>query len=86
MGEKKTISPIYKVLLLFEDVQNNSSSVTEEQYVNYIDRLYVRYLGQGNEEVYQTLYGLYLLGASAKHDTVKRAVFHIIEILDKGGI
>lgn len=86
MRNNKISAPIYKILLLFEDVQNGNSNVKEQDYLNYLDRLSVRYLGcQDMSEVYQTIRGLYLLGTEAHHDTVKRAVFHIINLVQKEG-
>lgn len=83
MRDNKLSAPIYKILLLFEDTQNEASNIKEQDYLNYLDRLSVRYLGYSNIEIYQTIRGLYLLGSEAHHDTVKRAVFHIINLVQK---
>lgn len=81
----KLIPPIYKILLLFEDVQSNISTIGETDYLKYLDRLYVRYLGYGNEEIYNTIKGLRALGAKADHALVKSTVFHLIELVENEG-
>lgn len=83
MDKKQRIDKIFNILVQFEKIQDIGSGVTEETYQNYLDRLSVWYLGYGNEEVYCGLQGLYELGANAEHETVKRMVFHMIDILDK---
>lgn len=84
--DKKLIAPIYKILLLYEDVGAEGSDVREADYMRYLDRLYVRYLGYGEKEIYDTIKGLYILGASASHNTVKASVFHMIDLIEKGVI
>lgn len=84
--DKKLIAPIYKILLLYEDVMADGSDVHEADYMKYLDRLYVRYLGYGEREIYDTIKGLYTLGASASHATVKSNVFHMIDLVEKGAI
>lgn len=84
--DKKLIAPIYKILLLYEDVGSKDSDVREIDYMKYLDRLYVRYLGHGEKEIYDTIKGLYTLGASASHDTVKASVFHMIDLMEKGAV
>lgn len=81
--KEKMISAIYKILLLFEDISNPESSITEEDYLKYINRQYIRFRGHGNEEIYSSLRGLYLLGCEADHKTVKSLVFHLIEVIEK---
>ena len=83
MDKKQRIDKIFNILVQFEKIQDIGSGVTEETYQNYLDRLSVWYLGYGNEEVYCGLQGLYELGAKAEHETVKRMVFHLIDILDR---
>lgn len=85
MDKKQKIDEIYEILIQFEALKNSDSLVTEESYKNYLDRLFVWYLGKGNEEIYNGIKGLYLLGGEASHKTVKRMVFHMINILDKEG-
>ena len=83
MDKRERIDRIYEILVQFEKLQNNESNVTEESYRGYIDRLVIWYIGYGNEEIEYALKGLYKLGAQASHKTVRRIVFHIINILDK---
>lgn len=83
MNKKERIDRIYEILIQFEKIPEKDSTTTEQSYCNYIDRLYVWFLGYGNEEICCMLKGLYKLGNRTKHDTVKRTVFHIINILDK---
>lgn len=83
MTKRERIKSIYKILRQYEKIGQPGSNVTVETYKNYLDRLYVWYLGYGVEEIYIGLKGLYMLGDTASHDTVKRMVFHIIDILKK---
>ena len=82
MDKKQRIDKIFNILVQFEKIQDIGSGVTEETYQNYLDRLSVWYLGYGNEEAYCGLHGLYQAGANPEHETVKRMVFHKIDILD----
>lgn len=82
MNEKR-IDEVFNILIQFEKIQDNTSNVTEDSYKNYLDKLYVQYLGFENKEIANYLKGLYILGENAKHDTVKRSVFHVISLLNK---
>lgn len=82
MNKKYQIDRIYEILIQYEQLIDGYLKITEETYRNYIDRLATWYLGKGQEEIEGYLRGLYQLGANAKHDTVKRIVFHIIHLLD----
>ena len=55
--------------------------ITEKEYLSYLRRLYVRYLGRGNAEVYNTIKGLQKLGRNAGHDLVRQTVFHLISLV-----
>ena len=78
------IDEIFNVLVQYEKaIDNNDMSATLDSYLGYVDKLYVRYFGQNHSEISAYLKGLYLLGADAHHDTVKRVVFDIIHILEK---
>lgn len=83
MDKKQRIDKIFNILVQFEKIKEPLSGVTEESYKNYLDRLSVWYLGYGNEEIFCGLQGLSKLGVEAKHETVKRIVFHLIDILNK---
>lgn len=81
--KEQRINEIFNVLVQFEKINDEDSTVTEQTYCNYLDRLYVWYLGYGNNEIAVMLKGLYDLGKNVSHSTVRRIVFHIIDILDK---
>lgn len=84
MGNKeKIISSIYKVLVLYEDMNEAESPINIDSYLNYIDRLYVYWVGVGDKEIYETLKGLWVLGNKAGHKRVKSMVFHMIDIIQK---
>jgi len=83
MDKTKEINSIYKILVLYEDLDKNDSGVTLEGYLTYVDRLYVEWLGKGKKEIYEILKGLWMLGKDAGHKRVKSLVFHIISIIKK---
>ena len=74
------INSIFKILGLFEDMMSKEYEITEKEYLAYLRRLYVRYLGKGNAEIYNTIKGLQKLGKNADHDLVKQTVFHLISL------
>lgn len=80
---KKDIASIYKVLILYENL--NNEDITIDSYLNYIDRLYVYWVGVGDKEIYEILKGLWILGANAGHKRVKSMVFHMIDVIGKRG-
>jgi hypothetical protein len=80
---KKDIASIYKVLILYENL--NNEDITIDSYLNYIDRLYVYWVGVGDKEIYEILKGLWILGANAGHKRVKSMVFHMIDVIEKRG-
>lgn len=83
MAKKERIDGIFNILVQFEKIGESESQVTAETYSNYLDRLTVWYMGYGNDEIVYGLKGLHELGAEASHETVRRMVFHLIDILDK---
>lgn len=83
MTKQQRINSIFNILVQFEKINVPFSGITEESYQNYLDRLNVWYIGYGNDDISYAIEGLYKLGAKAEHETVKRIVFHIIDILDK---
>lgn len=87
MTKKERIKSIYKILLLYENFsgleQNQDKVVTRDSYLGYLDRMYIWFLGYGNEEIYMLLKGLFVIGEQAKHKTVKSTVFHIINLLER---
>ena len=86
MEKKELISQVYKILLLYEDAIDINSSVCENDYLGYLDRIYVCWVGIGNKEVYYIIKGLKSLGLEAEHQTVRSMVFHIINIIEKGWV
>ena len=68
-----------------EDVYNDNNSITEKDYIGYLDRLYVYWVGVGDKEIYEILKGLWILGANAGHKRVKSMVFHMIDVIEKRG-
>lgn len=82
MYKAKMIRNIYKVLLLYEDVQNPGMLVSETDYLSYLNRMYV--LFSKNSEITQYLNGLIGLGMKATHSNVRATVFYMIKIIDKG--
>ena len=82
MYKAKMIKNIYKVLLLYEDVQNPGMLVSETDYLSYLNRMYV--LFSKNSEITQYLNGLIGLGMKATHSNVRATVFYMIKIIDKG--
>ncbi len=84
MNIEKRINEIFNVLVQYEKIFEEDSSVTEETYKRYVDRLYTWYYGADYEEIYNLLKGLYNLGQKATHQNVKSTVFHIIQLLQRG--
>jgi hypothetical protein len=85
MNEKE-ISSIYKILVLYEEIEKNESLDNIDSYLNYLDRLYVYWLGIGDKEIYEIIKGLWILGKNAGHKRVKSMVFHLIDIIKKGSV
>lgn len=81
LEKKKLIDELYNILVQYEKVFTRE--ITLDAYLAYLDGLYVWYLGDGNAKIYNTIKGLSVLGVEASHDTVKRAVFKMIAILEK---
>lgn len=84
MNIKKRIDSVYKIFALRLSLEDENSDVTWEGYKKYLERLYVWFLGYGNEEIYNSILGLKKSYKETSLDTVKTIVFHIIHILEKG--
>ena len=84
MNVKKRIDSVYKIFALRLSLEEENSDVTWEGYEKYLERLYVWFLGYGNEEIYNSILGLKKSYKEISLDTVKMIVFHIIHILEKG--
>lgn len=83
MKKKDLILKLYKILLLYEDASPPISTITEKDYLGYLERLYVFWTGIGDYEIINILKGLRSLGLLTPHSTVKSMVFHMINIIDK---
>ena len=81
--KRQRIDSIFYILVQFEQMMDDSTDVTEETYRNYLDRVNVWYLGRGDEEIGYAIEGLKKMGKEVHHDTVRRVVFHMIDILNK---
>lgn len=81
MDKSKEIDALYKILTLYEDTEKGI--ITAESYLNYLDRLYVKWIGIGNYDVINTIKGLWHLGIDAGHRRVKSMVFNMITLVKK---
>lgn len=81
---KKRIDSVYKIFALRLSLEDENSDVTWDGYRKYLERLYVWFLGYGNEEIYSSILGLKKAYKETSLETVKTIVFHIIHILEKG--
>lgn len=79
MSKNKHADEFYKILGLWEDAFQKQT-ILSDSYLGYVNRLYIKYLGLANKEVYSLLKGLYDLGDKASHKDIKSIVFHLIEI------
>lgn len=84
MGDNKLTAPLYKILLLYEDVLEPTSNVTEDDYLTYLDRIATYYLGSAQMDIYRYIHGLRCAGTNIKKGTIKSIVFHMCGIV-KGG-
>lgn len=81
MDQKQAIAQIYKILLLYEDVEKSNLAVND--YLSYLDRCYIYWVGVGNSNIYNIIKGLQTLGMEVEHQSVKSMVFHIIDVIQK---
>ena len=84
MGDNKLTAPLYKILLLYEDVLEPTSNVTEDDYLTYLDRISAYYLGAPRMDVYRYIRGLRSAGTNLEQSTVKSIVFHISALVTGG--
>ena len=82
MTKSQMTDSIFNILVQYEKVYDNNSKVQLIDYLNYIDRLYTFFNGY-NSEIAIMLKGIYNLKEQNEHDSVKRAVFHMISLLQK---
>lgn len=83
MTKAKIINSLYVVLCLYEDVFNESKSVTLKDYLIYLKRKYIYFSGRGNEEIACLIKGLEDIKLDITHDEIKSIVFHMIGIIEK---
>ena len=84
MGKNDKTAPLYKILLLYEDVFEPTSNVAENDYLTYLDRISTYYLGSAQMEIYRYIRGLRSAGVNLDKSTVKTIVFHMCGLV-KGG-
>lgn len=84
MSKTQQISQLYKILLLYEDIINNKPNISKEDYIKYLDRLYIYWIGVGNNEIFNIIHGLKILELNTNHQTVKSMVFHMINLISRG--
>lgn len=83
--KQQRIDEIYRILVLFEKINDKRSKVTKDSYIRYLDRLYVIYRGYGDSRIYEPIKGLRDIGVDIDHDIVKSVVFDMIHIFEKEG-
>lgn len=74
MNKEEKIASLYKILPLYE-------SSPEDEYVAYLERISVEYLGMNETDIYYSLQGLAKSGMSLSKRTVKSVVFYMINML-----
>ena len=80
---EQRINELFNILIQYEKMFEEDSGVDEISYVNYLNRLWVWYVGEGNLEIANSLKGLEMLGADNTHESVRRMVFHMINLVQK---
>lgn len=81
MTKNKRPNPLFVILLLFEDMIKNQ--ITESDYIGYLNRISVEYLGKNETEIYNYIVGLSKLGSNIEQQQVKSIVFHLLELEGK---
>lgn len=83
MSQNKRVDGIYKILPLFEATEQGKDDFALQCYLSYLSRIYIQYLGRGNEEICDLIQGLIKLKGEAKQKDVKRVVLHMIKVIEK---
>ena len=83
MSQNKRVDGIYKILPLFEAAIREKDDFALQCYLSYRSRIYIQYLGRGNEEICDLIQGLIKLKGEAKQKDVKRVVLHMIKVIEK---
>lgn len=84
MSQNKRVDGIYKILPLFEATEQGKDEFALQCYLSYLSRVYIQYLGRGNEEICDLIQGLIKLKGEAEQKDVKRVVLHMIKVIEKG--
>ena len=83
MSQNKRVDGIYKILPLFEATEQGKDDFALQCYLSYVSRIYIQYLGRGNEEICDLIQGLIKLRGEAEQKDVKRVVLHMIKVIEK---
>ena len=83
MSQNKRVDGIYKILPLFEATEQGKDDFALQCYLSYLSRIYIQYLGRGNEEICDLIQGLIKLRGEAEQKVVKRVVLHMIKVIEK---
>lgn len=83
MSQNKRVDGIYKILPLFEATEQGKDDFALQCYLSYLSRIYIQYLGRGNEEICDLIQGLIKLRGEAEQKDVKRVVLHMIKVIEK---
>ena len=83
MSQNKRVDGIYKIVPLFEATEQGKDDFALQCYLSYLSRIYIQYLGRGNEEICDLIQGLIKLKGEAKQKDVKRVVLHMIKVIEK---
>ena len=83
MSQNKREDGIYKILPLFEATEQGKDDFALQCYLSYLSRIYIQYLGRGNEEICDLIQGLIKLRGEAEQKDVKRVVLHMIKVIEK---
>jgi hypothetical protein len=70
-------------LPLFEATIREKDDFALQCYRSYLSRVYIQYVGRGNEEICDLIKGLIHLGDEAKQEDVRRVVLHMIKLVEK---
>lgn len=85
VDKNKVIGKLFYILCQFEKIQDKASGITIQSWCNYLDRLYVWFLGYGKPEICVAIKGLQTAADTLQIETVRRVVFDMITTIDKGG-
>ena len=83
MSQNKRVDGIYKILPLFEATEQGKDDFALQCYLSYLSRIYIQYLGRGNEEICDLIQGLIKLKGEAKQKDVKRVDLNMMKVIEK---